>query len=232
MTIEEIRTKFDGLVEYYSDAQAGQGNTVDAALVLELTIQSIAHRGEGPWRFCDLGCGAGNFSVRLSETFPGSKGDLVDLSMPMLERATERVSQAGGKVVSVHQADLRRVRFPQEEYDLMLSGAALHHLRNEEEWERVFKAIHDSLKSGGAFFYWDLIRHEDPSQQDLHMKRWGDHLVQYRGEEYRDQVYANVEEEDTPESLFFITTKLQQAGFRHWDILHKNGMFASLVAVK
>ncbi len=39
----------------------------------------------------DIGCGAGNFSLRLLREKELSQVTLVDLSLPMLERARERI---------------------------------------------------------------------------------------------------------------------------------------------
>ncbi len=45
-------------------------------------------------RLLDLGCGAGNFALKLSQTFPFEEIALVDLSTPMLNPAVERLSAA------------------------------------------------------------------------------------------------------------------------------------------
>jgi tRNA (cmo5U34)-methyltransferase len=44
-------------------------------------------------RVLDIGCGAGNNTIKLSNYVSLFDCDLVDLSLPMLERAQERISE-------------------------------------------------------------------------------------------------------------------------------------------
>lgn len=232
MTVEEIREKFDNRVDYYSNAEAGQENMPDAGKVLSMMMEAVALLNPQPVVGCDIGCGAGNFSVRLSRRIQNMTLDLVDLSMPMLQRATERVSAEGGRVRSVIQGDIREVQLKENSYDIILSGAALHHLRTEEEWSQVLQMIYKALKPGGTFWYWDLIDHQRPVIRTSQYALWGEHLKEYRGEEYRDYIFKECAREDSPRSLPFITSKMLKAGFKEWDILHKSSVFAALMAAK
>jgi len=232
MTVEEIRDKFDSKVDYYSNAEAGQENMPDAGKVLTMMMDAISHLNPAPKTACDIGCGAGNFSVRLSRQIPGITVDLIDLSMPMLERATQRISAEGGRVRSIQQGDIREITLEKEAYDIVLSGAALHHLRPDREWEQVFQSIYQSLKPGGSFWYWDLIDHDHPVIRESQYQIWGEHLTAYRGEEYRDSIFKECAREDTPRSLPFITSTLTKVGFFQWDILHKSSVFAAVMGVK
>ena len=42
----------------------------------------------------DVGCGAGNYTLKQLERLPNLDATLIDLGQPMLDRATERVSRA------------------------------------------------------------------------------------------------------------------------------------------
>jgi tRNA (cmo5U34)-methyltransferase len=78
----------------------------------------------------------------------------------------------------------------------------------------------------------DLVCHALPAVQELMWARYGEYLTRLKGEEYRDQVYAYVEREDTPRPLLFQTDLLRAAGFRAVEVLHKNNGFAAFGAVK
>jgi tRNA (cmo5U34)-methyltransferase len=52
------------------------------------------------------------------------------------------------------------------------------------------------------------------------------------GSEYRDKVYAYVEQEDTPKPLVYQLELLRTAGFRSVEVLHKNSVFAAFGGVK
>jgi tRNA (cmo5U34)-methyltransferase len=63
-------------------------------------------------------------------------------------------------------------------------------------------------------------------------RRYGDYLAQVRNAQYRDEVFAYIEKEDSPRSLLFQIDLLREAGFRSVEILHKNSCFAAFGAFK
>src|SRR5947209_7310550 len=106
-TVEEIRQRFDQDVERFSNLDTGQAATIDAPLVMELITSSAAAVTPGAKSVLDIGCGAGNYTIRLLQKRPGLDATLIDLSRPMLDRAIERVSAAGAKGVHAIQGDVR-----------------------------------------------------------------------------------------------------------------------------
>src|SRR6202166_826124 len=93
-TVDEIRQRFDADVERFSNLETGQSATVDAPLAMALIAQAAAATTPHARHILDVGCGAGNYTLKLSEHLPNLDVTLIDLSKPMLERATERVRQA------------------------------------------------------------------------------------------------------------------------------------------
>ena len=225
-SIEQIRSRFDNDVERFSRLETGQSSTVDAPLVMDLIARSVREMYSGPRRLLDLGCGAGNFSVLLRRDFPHLEVTLVDLSRPMLDRAAERL----GSCTAI-QGDIRTADWGGG-YDIVVATAVLHHLREDAEWDFVFRKIHACLAPGGSFWVADLISHELPGVQRVMWQRYGEYLEQLKGPAYRDHVFEYVEFEDTPKPLTFQLDLLRQAGFRSLDVLHKNTCFAAYCAVR
>ncbi len=89
----------------------------------------------------DVGCGAGNYTLKLLEHLPGLDATLLDLSRPMLDRAAERVGAATAGRVTTVQADVREAAFADGSFDVILAAAVLHHLRTDAEWEAVFGVV-------------------------------------------------------------------------------------------
>jgi len=56
----------------------------------------------------DVGCGAGNYSLKLLEQVPNLDITLIDLSQPMLERAKKRLRQATAGDITMIQATLEK----------------------------------------------------------------------------------------------------------------------------
>lgn len=230
-TVDEIRARFDADVERFSDLGAGQATTVDAALVLDLIAGAAAAATPHAADLLDIGCGAGNYTLRLLQELPDLRADLVDLSRPMLDRASERVGSVARHAPTTIQGDVRDLDLGEDRYDLVVTGAALHHLRTEAEWEAVFASVYRALRPGGSFWLSDLITHDVEAVQALMWRRYGDFLTGLRDEAYRDHVFFYVDQEDTPRSLVYQLDLLRRVGFRNVDVLHKSSVFAAFGGV-
>ncbi len=231
-SVEEIRRRFDADVERFSKLETGQQAAMDAPVILELVAQAAASLVPAKGRLLDLGCGAGNFTLRvLGKTAP-LDCVLVDLSQPMLERAEQRVRAATAGQVQIVQSDLRALTFAPASFDLILAGQVLHHLREEAQWEMMFTRFHEWLRPGGSLFIADLIAYDNPAVQRIMTGRYADYLEQLGGAEYRDKVLAYCEQEDSPRSTRYQLQLLAKAGFPEFDILHKNALFTALYARK
>ena len=231
-SVEEIRQRFDADVERFSNLQTGQSATVDAPLAMELVAQVAAVVTPHAKHVVDVGCGAGNYTLRLLEQIPNLDVTLIDLSQPMLDRAIQRVQpQTQGRVTSI-QDDIREISLPESGCDVILAAAVLHHLRTDSEWERVFTAFHQALRPGGSIWIFDLIESSIGAVQSLMWKRYGDYLTDFKDEAYRDHVFAYIEHEDTPRPLMYQLDLLRKVGFQNVEILHKNSCFAAFGGLK
>ncbi len=180
----------------------------------------------------DVGCGAGNYSLKLLQQLPHLNVTLIDLSAPMLERASERVSAATSGEVTAIQGDVRELDLPDAQFDCVLAAAVLHHLRGDEEWQQVFAKFYRCLKPGGSIWIVDLIEHSTPQIQTLMWQRYGEYLSDLKDDAYRDHVFAYIEKEDTARSLMFQIDLLREVGFERVEILHKNSCFAAFGGIK
>lgn len=231
-TTDQIRERFDTDVERFSTLATGQSSTIDAPLVLDLITATAAATNPQATAVLDVGCGAGNYTLKLLERLPGLDATLIDLSQPMLDRARERVTAAGARSVECLQGDVRELDLGEERFDVIMAAAVLHHLRTDEEWKATFAVLYRALKPGGTFWIADLVTHNAPGIQDVMWQRYGDYLIALKGEDYRDHVFAYVEYEDTPRPLLYQIDLLRAVGFREVDVLHKNGPFAAFGAIK
>ncbi|MBE7158314.1 MAG: class I SAM-dependent methyltransferase [Rhodospirillales bacterium] len=231
-TVEQIRTRFDADVEWFSDLDTGQTATVDAALSLALVAEAAAAVTPHACDLLDVGCGAGNYSLKLLEALPGLRVTLLDLSLPMLERAKTRVGPATTGQVRACQGDIGEVTLAPESLDIVTAAAVFHHLRGEEEWRAVFTKLHRALRPGGSLWIVDLVVHDSPAVQATMWRHYGEYLVSLKGAAYRDEVFAYIEQEDTPCSLNFQVDLLREVGFIAVEILHKNVCMAAFGGLK
>jgi tRNA (cmo5U34)-methyltransferase len=231
-TLEEIRARFDLDVERFSHLETGQQAVPDAPLVLELVAQCAATHLRPGCRLLDLGCGAGNFSLRVLKEVHPLECHLVDLSRPMLDRARRRLEAAGAASIHTRQTDLRKLDSAADFFDCILAGAVLHHLRDDADWLDVFTRLHRWLKPGGGLYVADAIVFDTPAVCELMWKRFGQHLESLGGAAYRDKVFAYIEKEDSPRSMVFQLDLLKRVGFSKYDVLHRNGISGCYYAIK
>ncbi|MCE9552352.1 MAG: class I SAM-dependent methyltransferase [Planctomycetes bacterium] len=231
-SVEEIRQRFDNDVERFANLQTGQSATIDAPLALDLIAEAAATVTPRAASVLDVGCGAGNYTLKLLSRLPNLDATLVDLSRPMLDRAVERVRQATPGKVEAVQGDIREVALGSEQFDIILAAAVLHHLRTDDEWEQVFLKFHAALRPGGSLWIFDLVTHENKAVQQMMWRRYGEYLSALKDDAYRDQVFEYVEREDTPRALTYQLELLRRSGFGEIDVLHKNGCFAAFGGVK
>ena len=231
-TVEEIRARFDADVERFSNLETGQSATVDAPLAMDLVAAAAAAATPNARRVLDVGCGAGNYALKLLQHLPNLEVTLVDLSRPMLDRAQQRVGAATSGAVNAIQGDIRDLELGRQQFDVILAAAVLHHLRSDAQWEAVFAGFYRALSPGGCVWIFDLVQSSIPAIQQLMWRRYGEYLSALKDESYRDHVFAYVEREDTPRPLLFQLDLLRSAGFSQVEVLHKNACFAAFGGVK
>lgn len=231
-TPDEIRRRFDGDVERFSNLETGQSATMDAPLTLDLIARAAAAVNPRAGSLLDIGCGAGNYTLKLLQCLPLRAVTLIDLSRPMLDRAVERIGAAASPEIEAWQCDIRDAAMPAGRFDVAVAAATLHHLRGDDEWTRVFAAVYQALKPGGSFWISDLVAHRTHAIEDLMTRRYGEYLAAVQGAEYRDRVLAYIAAEDTPRPLAWQLDGLLRSGFRDVEVLHKNTCFAAFGAIK
>jgi tRNA (cmo5U34)-methyltransferase len=131
----EIRERFDHDVERFSNLDTGQLSTIDAKITLELITEASKRIVPHAENVLDIGCGAGNYTLMMLSKIKNLNCTLVDLSKPMLDKAYERVSEQTKNKVTLIQADIREAKLKENHFDIILAGAVLHHLREDEDWK-------------------------------------------------------------------------------------------------
>jgi tRNA (cmo5U34)-methyltransferase len=231
-TVAEIKERFDKDVERFSNLETGQVATIDAKISLELTTEAAKRIVPNATNLLDIGCGAGNYSLMMLTKIPNLNCTLVDLSQPMLDKAFERISQKTTEEVSTLQGDIREVELKENHFDIILAGAVLHHLRDDNDWETTFQKLFRLLKPGGCLMISDLITQDTELLNDYIWERYGDYLEGLNGKEYRHKVLDYIAKEDSPRSMNYQLDLMKQVGFSKVEILHKNMCFGAFGGIK
>jgi len=231
-TVQQIRERFDKDVERFSNLETGQSAQMDSPVALELVTLAASATTPHATAVLDVGCGAGNFTLKLLQRLGHLDVTLIDLSRPMLDRAVQRVSAATNRQVTALQGDIRELPLGEARFDIIVAASVLHHLREDSEWQSVLGKFHAALRPKGSIWIHDFIEHTHPQVQALMWERYGAYLTQLKDAAYRDHVFAYVEQEDSPRSLLFQIDMLRSVGFKDVEVLHKNNCFAAFGAMK
>lgn len=232
-TLQEIEERFDNDVERFSNLETAQLTTLDAAFNLELMTEAIARQYPQIKSVLDIGCGAGNYAVKLLHKVRNPNVTLVDLSQNMLDRADQRVKEHTDGAVVLKKGDFRTVDFQGETFDVIIATNVLHHLRDDQDWETSFAKLYSLLNEGGSLWIFDLVEQVEPNlQKHIYTDLYGKYLSGLKDDSYRDHVFAYIAKEDSPRSLMYQLQLMERVGFAKVDILHKNLCFASFVGYK
>ena len=229
---EAIRLNFDQQVERFSNIETGQTTAIDSPLCMELVARSAALLNPHAKNVMDLGCGGGNYAVKITSLLPDVDCTLIDLSANMLEAAQARVSaNISGKVLTI-QGDYREIPLEENTYDIITAGTTLHHLREDQEWELVFTKVFKALKPGGTFWINDIVISETGEINQLMMDGWLSVLRKQISPEKIEMYMGRYESEDTPRTLSYQLDLMKQVGFSKTIVLHKHFNFAAFGAKK
>lgn len=78
-SLKEIEERFDKDVDRFSNLETGQSATIDAPLAMELITQAAVTSTRKIRRVLDIGCGAGNNTLKLLGQTSPFDCDLIDL---------------------------------------------------------------------------------------------------------------------------------------------------------
>lgn len=115
-------------------------------------IKAVA--GDRPCRVLDVGCGTGQFAVRLKAALPQVKVWGIDLVSDMLEKGTPRWRSHAGQVFPV-QGDSERLPFASGSFDFVTCANSFHHYPRQD---RAVAEMHRVLRPGGRLLIIDGYR--------------------------------------------------------------------------
>ncbi len=139
--------------------------TAHGALVAALVARLGPLRG----RVLDLGCGPGDFSVRVARACPDCSIDGIDGAEAMLAEGQRRLAAEGLTTrIRLHRARLPGGPLPATGYDAVISNSLLHHLPDPAV---LWQALIATAASGTRVFVADLARPASTAEVDALVER-------------------------------------------------------------
>jgi SAM-dependent methyltransferase len=132
------------------------------ANVAELLKQRNDHK---QYWLLDLGCGNARFLAPCLMQFPPAVYQGVDMSEAALEEAPAYLAGLSCPVILTQRDLLDAVESNDDEWDVIFTGFALHHLTHDEK-ARFFLAAGRCLSDRGWLLMVDVVREENQSRED------------------------------------------------------------------
>jgi arsenite methyltransferase len=125
-------------------------------------LHTLALRGDE--RLLDVGCGRGMVLILAAKRLPAGRAVGVDLwsttdQSGNSEGATLRnaeLEDVRGRI-ELHTADMRRLPFPDESFDVVTSSLAIHNIKDAQGREQALSEILRVLKKGGTAMIADIL---------------------------------------------------------------------------
>ena len=122
-----------------------------------LTLAPLAPEAE--INVLDVGAGYGLVSEQVLRIFPRASLTLHDYSAPMFEHARRRLRLHSSRISYV-LSDLRDPAWTAElqaPFDLIVSGLAIHNLREQSLMQACYRSVYELLRPTGIFLDYDLF---------------------------------------------------------------------------
>ncbi len=144
-------------VEHWIASDITRDNERRPLLQQMLTLAPFAPEAE--INVLDVGAGYGVVSEQVLRMFPRARLTLQDYSAPMFEHARRRL-QLHSSRISYVRSDLRDPGWTSElpaPFDLIISGLAIHNLRESPLMRACYGSIYEMLLRTGIFLDYDLF---------------------------------------------------------------------------
>jgi ubiquinone/menaquinone biosynthesis C-methylase UbiE len=139
----------------------------------DVMVHLLSALGRPIRRVLDIGCGTGRIASIVLEAFPDAGLCMIDFAPKMLEGAREHFAQAGyAERVELIETDFSRPGWTERlpapaEYDAVVSGFAIHHLRRERKRE-IYEEIFGLLAPGGMLLNLEWVASPGEWNEDRH----------------------------------------------------------------
>jgi len=207
---EEEAKEFDGtivkLIPKYSQ-------------MIDSMILTIPHDVSDEFNVLDLGTGTGNVSRAVKEKFKNTNIDCIDIADKMIEMA--KIKLADYDNIRYYTGDFNEFEF-EDNYDVIVSSLALHHIRTDDEKKEFYYKIYNSLKDGGIFINSDSVLGSNEKMQEIYSEKWKEFMLNNVPEnEIENKWIPQSKKEDYPVPITQHIKWMEETGFKDMDIVWK-----------
>ena len=225
--LQEIQNQFNAVSEKYDRQRRFLipcfNDFYGTALTLSEEVSTVKN-------ILDVGAGTGLMSAFFHEKYPNAKITLIDISRDMLKKAEDRFQ--GKENINFLNADFATVDLPENHYDLVVSGLAIHHLPNKLK-QQLFSKIAKTLTPGGWFINADQVLGETDLTEKIYTENWKNHVQQNinLSQEEKESAFERIKV-DIMAPLKAQLTWIEQAGMQNANCYYQYYNFVVFAANK
>ena len=187
-------------------------------------------KDQSPYQLLDLGCGNARFLAPCLKQSPPARYEGVDLSEAALEEARDHLAELPCPVVLTQGDLLAAAESTDNQWDVIFTGFAVHHLTPAEK-NRFFRAAERCLSEGGWLLMVDVVRDENQSRENYmegYLRYMREHWTQIPPDQL-ETACAHVAAYDYPESLSTLQKMAQASGLNNSLVISRHGHHCSVL---
>jgi tRNA (cmo5U34)-methyltransferase len=182
-------------------------------------INAIPFDDSQPIRVLDLGCGTGNISKAVKERFPNAMISCIDIAENMIQMAKIKLDKYEN--IEFYTGNFFEFNF-KENYDVVVSSLALHHIEKDEDKKQFYSRIFDVLKYHGVLLNADVVLGSTKVLSQIYREKWIEFMLKnVPANEVEEKWLPKQLEEDFPASLTDHMKWLVETGFKDVDVVWK-----------
>lgn len=193
--------------------------------IYNILVDSVPFKSNSPIRILDIGCGTGTFAKILKESFPRAQITCLDFAENMIRIAKSKLSNYKNDVRFMI-GDFNKLNLSQE-YDVVVSSFALHHIKTDSEKINLYKNIYRALNKKGIFLTADIVLGSNNHINNLYDKKWKEYMAKHFPKiEVEKELLPKYQTGDNPSELFNHLKWMEHSGFVAVEAIWKYYNFA------
>lgn len=214
MIHKDLKEKFDENAEHYDKIRK---LIIPCFNDLYNITTELANSNKESPKILDLGAGTGLLTKYLLEKYPEAEFTLIDLSEEMLKIAENRFKCNNNFKYIV--ADYSTYDLA-DSFDMVVSSLSIHHLEDEDK-NKLYKKVYNSLNQGGIFLNADQVIGSTPNIDKIYQKNWLQKIEEnnFSGPEKNTAIERM--KFDNPATLENNLKWLTDCGFKDVDVYYK-----------
>ncbi len=198
--------------------------------VIHKTVEDLFPKNDSKIKAIGLGIGAGGLELQLLKNNSNLSIVGIDISESILNKAKRRLIHYKDRIKFLC-CDFTKEDF-KDTFDCIYSVFAIHYISDDEK-NRLFSKIYNSLKVGGCFIYADIFKSTSNFLTSLYTKKWKAHML-FQGieENHADMWIEDHLHDANPESISSTINSLKCVNFSEVHSIWKYYGFAILYAQK